>query len=95
VENMRRGMSPSEAGMDALKRIVRDYNHDMSRLKYLDMVYYILRRDGDYAGVSLWSGPANRPRQFAVHDGEHRILKAQAWFQGDNIGWPPRPQLPS
>ncbi|MGB9258178.1 MAG: N(4)-(beta-N-acetylglucosaminyl)-L-asparaginase, partial [Candidatus Korobacteraceae bacterium] len=30
VENMRRGMSPQEAGMDALKRIVRNFNGDMA-----------------------------------------------------------------
>src|SRR5207248_2442388 len=46
VENMRHGMTPREAGMDALERIVRNYNHDMNRLRYVEMVYYILRRDG-------------------------------------------------
>src|SRR2546422_5977536 len=53
VENMRKGMSPQEAGMDCLKRIARNHNNDMTRLRYLDMVYYILRKDGAYAGVSL------------------------------------------
>ncbi len=56
VENMRRGMSPFDAGMDALKRIVRNYNGDMARLKYIDMTYYVLRKDGAYAGVSMWTG---------------------------------------
>src|SRR6516162_11890213 len=46
VENMRHGMSPEEAGMDALKRIVRNYNGDMHKLAYMDMTYYILRNDG-------------------------------------------------
>ena len=64
VENMRRGMTPQEAGMDALKRIVRNYNDDMSRLKYVDMTYYILRKDGAYAGVCCGAGtsPASRTR---------------------------------
>ena len=53
---MRHGMSPQEAGIDALKRIVRNYNGDMNRLKFLDMTYYVLRKDGAYAGVSLWEG---------------------------------------
>src|ERR1700674_5316879 len=35
VENMRRGMSPQEAGMDALKRIVRNFNNDMTKLHYM------------------------------------------------------------
>ena len=44
VENMRRGLSPQEAGMDALKRIVRNYNNDMKKLRFVDMTYYVLRR---------------------------------------------------
>ena len=48
--------------MDALKRIVRNYNGDMEKLKFIDMTYYILRKDGAYAGVSLWEGSApNKP----------------------------------
>ena len=46
-----------DAGMDALKRIVRNYNGDMQKLQYVDMSYYILRKDGAYAGVCMWSGP--------------------------------------
>ncbi|HEY7615366.1 MAG TPA: N(4)-(beta-N-acetylglucosaminyl)-L-asparaginase, partial [Terriglobales bacterium] len=45
VENMRHGMSPLEAGMDALKRIARNHNNDMKKLRFLDMTYYILRKD--------------------------------------------------
>ncbi len=37
VENMRHGMSPLDAGMDALKRIVRNYNGDMNKLRFVDM----------------------------------------------------------
>ena len=33
IEDMRHGMTPFEAGQDALKRIVRNYNGDMDRLK--------------------------------------------------------------
>src|SRR6202051_3585172 len=33
VENMRHGMPPLEAGLDALKRIARNYNHAMGKLK--------------------------------------------------------------
>jgi N4-(beta-N-acetylglucosaminyl)-L-asparaginase len=92
VENMRRGMSPQEAGMDALKRIVRNFNGDMQKLQYVDMSYYILRKDGAYAGVCMWSGPPEHPRVFAVHDGTKRYENAVALFQGKSIGWPPMPQ---
>jgi N4-(beta-N-acetylglucosaminyl)-L-asparaginase len=93
VENMRRGMSPQEAGMDALKRIVRNFNGDMKKMQYVDMSYYILRKDGAYAGVCMWSGPPNHPRRFAVHDGTKRYETAVALFQGKSIGWPPMPQM--
>jgi N4-(beta-N-acetylglucosaminyl)-L-asparaginase len=95
VENMRHGMSPQEAGLDALRRIARNYNNDMTKLRYVDMVYYILRKDGAYAGVSLWSGSPERPRRFMVHDGEKRIEKTVGLFQGSSINWPPIPTLGS
>jgi N4-(beta-N-acetylglucosaminyl)-L-asparaginase len=93
VENMRRGMSPQEAGMDALKRIVRNFNGDMRKMQYVDMSYYILRKDGAYAGVCMWSGPPEHLRRFAVHDGTKRYETAVALFQGKSIGWPPMPQV--
>jgi N4-(beta-N-acetylglucosaminyl)-L-asparaginase len=95
VENMRHGMSPEEAGMDALKRIVRNYNGDMTRLRYIGMHYYILRKDGAYAGVSLWSGSEKNPARFAVNDGtgpgRHEIAKAL--YQGVPSNWPPEPKV--
>jgi N4-(beta-N-acetylglucosaminyl)-L-asparaginase len=94
VENMRRGMSPEEAGMDVLHRIARNFNHDMQKLQYVSMHYYILRRDGAYAGVSLWSGPADHPYRFAIADGNgparHEVAKAL--FQGNPKDWPPMPK---
>lgn len=93
VENMRHGMSPREAGTDALQRIVRTYNHDMNRLRYIQMVYYILRRDGQYACISLWSNtPAGKPLQFAVHDGTSRLEQTAALLQGNSIDWPAEPK---
>jgi N4-(beta-N-acetylglucosaminyl)-L-asparaginase len=90
VENMRHGMSPFEAGMDALKRIVRNYGGDMERLKYVDMTYYILRKDGAYAGVSLWTGyEPGRPHTIAVHDGARRLEKTVSLFEGASQEWPP------
>jgi N4-(beta-N-acetylglucosaminyl)-L-asparaginase len=94
VENMRHGMSPEEAGMDALKRIARNYNNDMTRLAYVSMFYYILRKDGQYAGVSLWSNAGEKARQYVVHDGEKRYETAKFLFQGSAKDWPPMPRVP-
>jgi N4-(beta-N-acetylglucosaminyl)-L-asparaginase len=92
VENMRHGMSPLDAGMDALKRIVRNYNGDMDRLRFTDMTYYVLRKDGVYAGVSLWEGyETGKPHKIAVHDGTRRAEKTVSLFSGASQEWPPTP----
>ncbi|MGA8213766.1 MAG: N(4)-(beta-N-acetylglucosaminyl)-L-asparaginase [Candidatus Sulfotelmatobacter sp.] len=95
VENMRRGLSPQEAGMDALKRIVRNYNSDMRKLRFVDMTYYILRKDGAYAGVSLWEGyESGKPHKIAVHDGSLRAEKTVALLKGWSQDFPPEPRVP-
>jgi len=95
VENMRHGMSPLEAGMDALKRIVRSYNGDMSKLRFVDMTYYVLRKDGEYAGVSLWEGyTPDKPHKIAVHDGSLRAKKTVALLKGSSQEFPPFPSIP-
>jgi len=96
VENMRHGMSPQEAGMDTLKRIVRNYNGDMSKLRFVDMTYYILRKDGVYAGVSLWEGYSKeRPHKIAVHDGVRRSELTVSLLKGYSQDFPPEPQVPA
>ena len=95
VENMRHGMSPQEAGLDALKRIVRNYNGDMNKIRFMDMTYYVLRKDGAYAGVSLWEGySAGNPHTFAVHDGTLRSEVATPLLKGYSQEWPPMPNVP-
>ena len=90
VENLRHGMSPLDAGMDALKRIVRNYSGDMDRLRFMDMTYFILRKDGAYAGVSLWDGyRPGEPHKIAVHDGVRRAEKTVSLFAGMSRKWPP------
>ena len=96
VENMRHGMSPQEAGMDALKRIVRNYNNDMNKLRFVDMTYYILRKDGAYAGVSLWEGYSQgNPHKIAVHDGTKRSEEAAHLLKGFSESFPPLPKIPA
>ncbi len=73
VENMRRGLSPKEACLEALRRVARNFDNDQSRLARFDLIFYALRKDGEYAGASLWSGTLREgklvPRRFAVNDG--------------------------
>ncbi len=95
IENMRHGMSPHEAGMDALKRVGRIYSGDMNKLRFVDMTYYILRKDGAYAGVSLWEGyRAGHPHMIAVHDGAKRSEVTTPLFKGFSQDFPPEPKVP-
>ncbi len=90
IELMRQGLSPHDAGLETLRRIVHNHNGDMTRIRLLDMQYYIVRRDGAYAGVSLWNtSPTGKPRVFAVHDGTYRIEKHAYLLEGTPLNWPP------
>jgi N4-(beta-N-acetylglucosaminyl)-L-asparaginase len=75
VENMRHGLSAKEAVTDCLKRISRNFDHDLKRLEAISINFYALRKDGDFAGGSLWGPTRNprtgalQPRTFAYDDG--------------------------
>jgi N4-(beta-N-acetylglucosaminyl)-L-asparaginase len=73
VENMRHGMAPKDACLDTLKRIARNYDNDRARLEKFDINFYAIRKDGQFAGASLWNGGMRngrlQPRQFAIADG--------------------------
>ena len=45
VENMRHGMAPKEAILDALKRVSRNFNDDKKRLDAVDLNFYALSKD--------------------------------------------------
>ena len=66
VENMRHGMSPKDAALDALKRVARNFDNDRQRLEAIDLNFYVLRKDGEYAGASLWNRRASGPAQFVA-----------------------------
>ncbi len=91
VELMRQGLTPREAGMETLRKIVRNFDGDVARLRYVEMQYYIVRRDGAYAGVSLWSHSAtSAQRTFVVHDGTQRTEPMVALMDGLPQWWPPK-----
>jgi N4-(beta-N-acetylglucosaminyl)-L-asparaginase len=66
VENMRHGMSPQDAALDALKRVSRNFDNDRKRLDTIDLKFYALRKDGAYAGASLWNRVGNNTSRFSV-----------------------------
>lgn len=84
VENMRHGMTPKQACLDALQRVSRNFNNDPAKLAQFDLNFYALRKDGEYAGAALWNGRVRRgklsPSQFAVNDGGQSRLEPCAYL---------------
>jgi N4-(beta-N-acetylglucosaminyl)-L-asparaginase len=70
VENMRRGMTPTEAALDAIKRISARYGNNLTELRKFNINFYALNKRGEHGGACLWKGGT-----YAVHDGRQaRIL---------------------
>jgi N4-(beta-N-acetylglucosaminyl)-L-asparaginase len=84
VEMMRRGSSPTDACMEAMHRVVKNYQAFPDRLKLFHLQFYALNKNGEYGAASLWEKHIDgRPVQFAVHDGtEARLVPTKAMFQG-------------
>ncbi|MEO7144431.1 MAG: N(4)-(beta-N-acetylglucosaminyl)-L-asparaginase [Bryobacteraceae bacterium] len=79
VENMRHGMAPREACVDALKRVARNFENDRALLEKIDLNFYALRKDGAHGAASLWKR-AHGPAQFSVNDGGKSRLEACAYL---------------
>jgi len=87
VEFMRNGMSPKDAGMAALKRVVSNTVEkrllDRSGKPNFSVSYYILNRNGDYAGVALYESSGKQPARFAVCTEQGpQTLALEAMFEG-------------
>jgi N4-(beta-N-acetylglucosaminyl)-L-asparaginase len=65
VENMHHGLPPKEAAIEALKRVARNFDNDRKRLEAIDLHFYVLRKDGEYCGASLWDRPSVETRRKA------------------------------
>jgi N4-(beta-N-acetylglucosaminyl)-L-asparaginase len=82
VENMRHGMNPNEAALDALKRVARNFDNDEKRMQAVDLNFYVLRKDGEYCGASLWSkrGSASAATFAVCQDGAESRLENSVWL---------------
>jgi N4-(beta-N-acetylglucosaminyl)-L-asparaginase len=87
VELMRKGMKPGDACLEALGRVVRNYNKDKTKLQTFHLYYYALNKDGEYGSASLWRNGYEESKlaMFAVHDGTtSRLEHCKPYF--DEIG---------
>lgn len=65
VEAMRRGDSPEEACLEALRRVAARHQNDQAALRRFNLQFYALTKEGDYGAATLWGNAS-----FALHDGE-------------------------
>jgi N4-(beta-N-acetylglucosaminyl)-L-asparaginase len=87
VEMMRKGLSPTDACMEALHRVARNYNNDKKKLATFHIYFYALNKDGAHGSASLWRNgyEAGKRAKYAVHDGtEGKLLDCAAFF--DELG---------
>jgi N4-(beta-N-acetylglucosaminyl)-L-asparaginase len=87
VEMMRKGMKPTDACLEALGRVVRNYNGDKKKLTTFHLYYYAVNKDGECGSASLWKNgyEENKVAMFAVHDGTTaKLVPCKPYF--DEIG---------
>ncbi len=85
VELMRQGQSPRESCLEALRRVARNFNNDMTKLALVSLNFYALRKDGEHGGASLWSrvdrdGKLQPPRYVVNDSGASRFADAAYLF---------------
>jgi N4-(beta-N-acetylglucosaminyl)-L-asparaginase len=87
VEMMRKGMKPTDACLEALGRVARNYNNDKKKLNTFHIYFYAVNKDGEYGSASLWRNgyEASKSAAYAVHDGtQARLMACKPFF--DEIG---------
>jgi N4-(beta-N-acetylglucosaminyl)-L-asparaginase len=87
VEMMRQGKTPTEACLEALRRVAANYNNDKKKLSTFHLLFYALNVEGVHGGASLWRNAysKNHHAVYAVHDGTQAKLAECAPFF-DEIG---------
>jgi N4-(beta-N-acetylglucosaminyl)-L-asparaginase len=69
VENMRRGMHPKDAGLEALRRIRANSEKrllDKAGNPTFSLSFYVVNAWGEHAGVSMYAKYRGRPTRYAV-----------------------------
>jgi len=83
VEMMRKGISPTDACLEAMHRVARNYNNDKKKLGTFHIYFYALNKDGVHGSASLWRNGYEKSKRakYAVHDGtEGKLMDCAAYF---------------
>jgi N4-(beta-N-acetylglucosaminyl)-L-asparaginase len=76
VENMRRGLKPTDACLETLKRVVRLTPTRLLKdgRPTFNLIFYAVTRQGDFGSASLY------PARYAAHDGKDGALRDTAYL---------------
>jgi N4-(beta-N-acetylglucosaminyl)-L-asparaginase len=77
VENMRRGMKPTDAALETCKRVVAMAQARLLNergLPRFQLTFHALNKRGEYGAASLF------PSRYAVHDGSQAVEKDTAYL---------------
>ena len=84
VEMMRRGASPTNACLEACKRVAANYGGNEEKLMKFNMIFYALNKKGEHGSASLWSSAWRIDRyagaRYAVCDEKGARLVNSAFF---------------
>src|SRR5882672_3267186 len=87
IEMMRQGKSPTDACLEAMGRVARNYKNDKKKLGTFHIYFYGINKDGVHGAASLWRNgyEASKQASYAVHDGtESRLVACMPYF--DAVG---------
>lgn len=77
VEHMRRGMAPADAGLETLKRVLRQTPgrllHPDGRPRF-NLAFYAVNKRGEFGAASFY------PSRYAAHDGKDAALRDTAYL---------------
>ena len=88
VEMMRKGLSPTDACLEACRRVARNYNNDKRKLEKFHMLFYALNKEGVHGGATVWEKRDNgKTREhYGVDDGNGaRLMDCAYLFPGSSV----------
>jgi N4-(beta-N-acetylglucosaminyl)-L-asparaginase len=87
IEMMRQGKSPTDACLEAMGRVARNYKNDKKKLGTFHLYFYAINKDGAYGSASLWRNgyEPSKKAAYAVHDGTvSRLVECTPYFDEVN-----------
>jgi N4-(beta-N-acetylglucosaminyl)-L-asparaginase len=83
IEMMRQGKSPTDACLEAMGRVARNYKNDKKKLGTFHLYFYAINKDGAFGSASLWANGYERGKKasYAVNDGSgSRLVECSPYF---------------